>query len=277
MNFSQLARRPPPHRPPPAVELTLPASDLIDVIDTSGLLRWANGAELAALGYADDALCGRPIEHIYTPNSAAWVWAQLQRAPAAALPPAAELCLRGWDGRELRVLASVLPRRHLTADITLSKRPLGDLAERLQRLEADNRLLKRIADAGNEAHWCIEFANPVDINLSVDEIVFQVFSHPSYWRLCNLAMSRLYGLPHHLDLSEQSVRTYWPRSPENEAFVRQVIAANFSIDGALSVDTRYDGERIRVENDVRADVEDGFLVRLWGNCRPLDQMLGLPQ
>jgi len=90
-------------------------------------------------------------------------------------------------------------------------------------------------------------------------------------------MSRLYGLPHHLDMSAQPVRTYWPRSPENEAFVRQIIAAGYSIDGALSVDTRHDGQRIRVENDVRADVEDGFLVRLWGNCRPLDAPSGLPR
>jgi PAS domain-containing protein len=258
-------------------ELALPAGDLIDLIDAEGLLVWANGAQLAALGYADDALGGQPLEQIYTPNSAAWVRAQLQRPVVAALPPATELCLRGRDGRELRVLASALPRREAGADLTLSKRPLGDLAERLARLEADNRLLKQIADAGNEAHWCIEFASPVDLSLPLDDIVSRVFSHPSYWRLCNLAMSRLYGLPHHLDMSAQSVRTYWPRSPENEAFVRQIIAAGYSIDGALSVDTRHDGQRIRVENDVRADVEDGFLVRLWGNCRLLDAPSGLPR
>lgn len=265
---------PQPFAPAP-VDLVLPTGDLIDLVCTDGRLVWANGAQLAALGYADDALRGRPLEQIYTPESAAWVRAQLQRPAAAALPPAAELCLRGRDGRELRVLASVLPRRETSADLTLSKRPLGDLAERLARLEADNRLLKRIADAGNEAHWCIEFASPIDLSLPLDDIVFRVFSHPSYWRLCNQAMSRLYGLPHHLDLGAQPVRTYWPRSPENEAFVRQIIAAGYSIDGALSVDTRHDGQRIRVENDVRADVEDGFLVRLWGNCRPLDAASGL--
>ncbi len=265
---------PQPFAPAP-VDLMQPTGDLIDLVGTDGRLVWANGAQLAALGYADDALRGRPLEQIYTPESAAWVRAQLQRPAAAALPPAAELCLRGRDGRELRVLASVLPRRETSADLTLSKRPLGDLAERLARLEADNRLLKRIADAGNEAHWCIEFASPIDLSLPLDDIVFRVFSHPSYWRLCNQAMSRLYGLPHHMDLGAQPVRTYWPRSPENDAFVRQIIAAGYSIDGALSVDTRHDGQRIRVENDVRADVEDGFLVRLWGNCRPLDATSGL--
>jgi PAS domain-containing protein len=272
--FSQI---PPQTFLPAEADLTPPVGDLIDLIDLRGVLLWANGAQLAALGYADDALSGGPVEQIYRPDSAAWVRAQLQRPVAIAPSPAVELCLRGRHGRELRVLACALPRREADAGLTLSKRPLGELAERLARLEADNRLLKRIADAGNEAHWCIEFASPIDLNLKADEIVFRVFSYPSYWRLCNQAMSRLYGLPRHLDWSAQSVRTYWPRSPENEAFVRQIIAAGYSIDGALSVDTRHDGQRIRVENDVRADVEDGYLVRLWGNCRLLDEVSGLPR
>ena len=43
-------------------ELALPAGDLLDLIDADGRLLWANGAQLAALGYADDALNGRPLE-----------------------------------------------------------------------------------------------------------------------------------------------------------------------------------------------------------------------
>ena len=239
-----------------------PVLDLIDVINANGTLRWANGAEAEALGYEDGALGGCELERIYAKDSAAWVREHLAHPVQNSLPT--ELTLRCRDGRELRVLASPLPRSSTNEPLTLRKRPLGELAARLARLESENRLLRRIADAGNEAHWCIEFALPIDTRLPVDEIVYRVFSHPSYWRLCNQAMSQLYGLPHHLDLCDQGVRTYWPRSPENEAFVRQIIAAGYSIDGALSVDTRHDGRRIRVENDVRADLEEGYLVRLWG-------------
>ena len=249
-----------------------PVIDLIDLIAPDGTLRWANGAQAEALGLDDGALAGVSLDAIYAPTSATWV-RELLAHPRRSTPPT-ELALRCRDGRALRVLATPLPRAAASDGLTLRKRPLGTLATRLSRLETENRLLRRIADAGNEAHWCIEFALPIDTRLPVDDIVYRVFSHPSYWRLCNQAMSRLYGLPHHLDLCDQGVRTYWPRSPENEAFVRQIIAAGYSIDGALSVDTRHDGRRIRVENDVRADLEDGYLVRLWGNCRPLDAAPG---
>ena len=269
MNLPHGLLAPPPPLAPDEPALVPPVADLIDVIALDGRVCWANDAQAQALGYAEQALAGLPLEAVYVPEAAAWIRGQFQRDPQH--PGAAhELALQGRDGRQLRVLATALPRLHGSQPLTLKKRALGQLATRLARLESENRLLRRIADAGNEAHWCIEFAMPIDTRLPVDEVVHRVFSHPSYWRLCNQAMSRLYGLPHHLDLCDQGVRTYWPRSPENEAFVRQIVAADFCIDGALSVDTRHDGRRIRVENDVRADLEDGCLVRLWGNCRPLD-------
>lgn len=252
--------------------LSPPVLDLIDLIAPDGTLRWANGAQAEALGYDENALPGMALDTLYQPDSATWLRELLANPCRTTLPT--EVALRCRDGRALRVLATPLPRATASEGLTLRKRPLGALATRLSRLETENRLLRRIADAGNEAHWCIEFALPIDTRLPVDDIVYRVFSHPSYWRLCNQAMSRLYGLPHHLDLCDQGVRTYWPRSPENEAFVRQIIAAGYSIDGALSVDNRHDGRRIRVENDVRADLEDGYLVRLWGNCRPLDAAPG---
>ena len=263
-----------PDHPAP-VGFEWPVDDLLDVINPDGTVRWANGAQASALGHADGALAGLGIEAIYTPDAVAWIRAQFLRSPPATSGAPAELLLRHRDGWLLRVLAKPLPRLVPHAPLTLKKQLLGDLATRLARLETENELLRRIADAGNEAHWCIEFALPIDLALPVDEIVHRVFTHPSYWRLCNQAMSRLYGLPHHLDLCDQGVRTYWPRDPENEAFVRQIISAGYSIDGALSVDTRHDGRRIRVENDVRADIEDGQLRRLWGSCRCLDDTGGM--
>ncbi|MGE3773364.1 MAG: PAS domain-containing protein [Gammaproteobacteria bacterium] len=238
---------------------------LIDVIDAQGVVAWANGAEAAALGYADGTLAGLPAVRFYAPAAVEW----LRALSAQAADEPAEIVLLRRDGSELHVLAQALGHADARGRVTIAKSPLGALAARLRRLEAENELLRKIADTGHEAHWCIEFADPIDVGLPIDEIVFRVFSHPSYWRLCNQAMSRLYGLPHHVDLCAQSVRTYWPRSTENEAFVRRIIESGWAIDGALSVDARHDGAPVMVENDVRADIEHGRLVRLWGSCRPL--------
>ncbi|MCC6706995.1 MAG: hypothetical protein IT492_05445 [Gammaproteobacteria bacterium] len=247
--------------------------DLVDVIDANDVLVWMNGAQAAALGYDERALLGAPANRIYTPSALAWVQA-LRAGQVDDLPT--DLHLRRRDGEPLRVLARSVGPVDQAGRLTLQKMPLGALGARLARLEAENALLRKIADTGHEAHWCIEFAVPIDIALPIDEVVFRVFSNPSYWRLCNQAMSRLYGLPHHIDLCEQSVRLYWPRSAANEAFVRQVVAAGYAIDGALSVDTRHDGAAVVVENDVRADIENGYLLRLWGSCRRRADDEGMP-
>lgn len=252
----------------PEIDLTPPTLDLVEVIDADGRVAWSNEAEASALGYADGALAGMAIDVLYERAAVDWIRAVASH-PAPSGASTAELVMLRRDGSRLRTLGRVLAPPAAGGGLTLVKTPLGALAARLDRLEAENRLLRRIADTGNEAHWCIEFAEPVDISLPEDEIVFRIFTHPSYWRLCNQAMSRLYGLPHHVDLSEQSVRLYWPRSAPNESFVRQIIASGYCIDGAVSVDHRHDGTLLTVENDVRADIEQGRLVRLWGNCRPL--------
>lgn len=252
-------------RPPARAEPSPPSADLIDVIDAQGRVAWANGEQCAALGYPEGALAGMPVASCYAPAAVEW----LRARHARLTDEPAEIALTRRDGSELRVLARAVGTPDDGGRLTIVKTALGALAARLERLEAENALLRKIADTGHEAHWCIEFADPIDITLPVDEIVFRVFSSPSYWRLCNQAMSRLYGLPHHVNLCEQSVRTYWPRSAANEAFVRGIIESGWAIDGALSVDTRHDGVAVTVENDVRADIEGGRLVRLWGNCRPL--------
>lgn len=254
-------------------DITNPAASLLDVIDAGGALIWSNQAQTAALGYPEDSLAGLSAATIYTEETLGWILRVL-RGLQGNPPPPTELAMRRRDGSILTVLARATLGDCDGMRVTLDKSPLGALGARVTRLEAENRLLRQIADTGKEAHWCIEFADPIDIGLAEDEIVFRVFSHASYWRLCNQAMSRLYGLPHQLDLCEQSVRLYWPRSPTNEAFVRRIIRSGYAIDGALSIDQRHDGSALRVENDVRADIEGGLLRRLWGNCRPLDQMTG---
>ena len=64
-----------------------------------------------------------------------------------------------------------------------------------------------------------------------------------------------------VDFNQQPVRLYWPRSPANEAFVRRLIEAGFSVDCALSVDRRHDGSPAYVENDVRATIINGQLLQ----------------
>jgi len=115
--------------------------------------------------------------------------------------------------------------------------------------------------------WCIEFREFVDISVTDREIVRQIFLNDSCWRLCNKAFAQLYDLPDNLDFNQQPVSSFFPRTPENEQFMLEVIENDFEVDNALSIDTHHDGSALYIENCVRAHIENGKLLRLWGTAR----------
>jgi PAS domain-containing protein len=51
------------------------------------------------------------------------------------------------------------------------------------------------------------------------------------------------------------------------------VETNFCVDGALSVDRRHDGSPAYVENDVRAAIHNGRLLRMWGSIRDVSREL----
>lgn len=139
----------------------------------------------------------------------------------------------------------------------------------LDDLVRSEEVLRRFVQTATEAMWCIEFTEPVDLTLGEHEIIRQVFENDCHWLMCNEAMARLYDLPEGLDFNKQPVRSYFPRTPENEAFVRQIVDANFSVDNALSIDTRHDGATMYVENTVRCHIEGGRLLSMGGTVRDI--------
>lgn len=128
-------------------------------------------------------------------------------------------------------------------------------------------LLRAMIDTARDAIWCIEYVEPVDLSAPETDIVRQVFENRSRWAVCNRAMARLYGLPSGVDFNERAVSAYFPREPANEALVRALIANDFDLDDAPAIDRRHDGSVMHVENDMRGQIEDGRLIRMWGTVR----------
>lgn len=143
----------------------------------------------------------------------------------------------------------------------------ADCARWLEALMLSEEMLRGFIETSPEAMWCIEFSEPVDVGQGERETVRQVFENDCHWLLCNEALVRLYGLPGGLDIEREPVAHYFPRSPENEAFILQVIRSGYAVDNAPSVDFRHDGSARYMENDVRCRIIDGFLVRMWGALR----------
>ncbi|MDR6759139.1 PAS domain S-box-containing protein [Mycoplana sp. BE70] len=147
----------------------------------------------------------------------------------------------------------------------LSASLLGIGIELSERME----ILSQMIGAATDACWCIEFLEPVDISLSEEEIVDSIFKKQSRWRACNDAMARLYRVPPELDFNMQPVARYFPDTEVNREMVRELVRANYRLDRAAAIDRRHDGSEMFVENDFRAAIRDGLLIRLWGTTRDI--------
>jgi PAS domain-containing protein len=132
---------------------------------------------------------------------------------------------------------------------------------------ADADVLNGMLSASNDACWCMEFQEPVDLTTTDREVVRQIFENGPVWRHCNAAMERLYQLPAGQNMNERPVHEVFPNNPNNQEFVRNLIANGFEVDGAPALDRRYDGLEIYVENDVRAHISNGKLYRMFGTVR----------
>ena len=160
-----------------------------------------------------------------------------------------------------KVLCGDAPKLRITALYDPSSQPW------LEELIHSADLHRALVQASSEAMWCIDFSEPVDLTQGDYETIRQVFENECRWLMCNEAMARLYHLPPGLDFNRQPVSLYFPHTLENEAFVRQLIESNFSVDKVLSIDTSHDGSSMYMENTVRSDIRNGFLSRMWGSVR----------
>lgn len=244
---------------------------LVDVIDESGSIIAINREQRLYLGIEAPTV-GFQISDLYDRDSTKSILGLFERSLPNGYRTTIELSLLGRAGRELPTLA-VCTSMTLGGKLAfrLAKSPLGQLADNMHHAQSTNKLLRDIIDTAFEGHWCIEFLEPVDTTKDRSQIIDEVFENASVWRVANPAMARLYDLPHGQSIRAEDVRLYWPRSPENEAFVGQIIDADYVVNRARSHDVRHDGTSISLENDVRAEIVDGYLRRLWGNCRDVTE------
>lgn len=253
--------------PPPDA----PAGPFIDILSADGRILGVDPAQAARLGLPAEALEGADWGRIYPLEARDRIAAQF--APGAPQPGVLPLTLRGADGAGLAV-AAVAERIEDAAHgpcLRLWKWPAGGALDDVARLAEANEVLSGIVEASSDAGWSMEWAEPVDLSAPEQEIVRQVFENGPRWRFCNQAMARLYRTPPGADFNSLPVRETFPRTPENEDFIRRLIRADFDMNASPSRDLRYDGVFIEVENDVRGHIRGNKLYRMWGTVRDVSK------
>lgn len=247
-------------------EATAPGEFLIDWIDQEGRVAAINDREAWELGVEAQQIVGQPLERIYGSNSAQLVRSLVRGGRSLERSFPVWMNSAAYD--EVPMVASAYQdgaRGLAVVKQVLSPTVLGIGSELVERVE----ILSQMIGAATEACWCIEFLEPVDISLAEDEIVDRIFANQSRWRACNEAMARLYNVPEGLDFNTQPVSRYFPDTEVNRAMVRDLVRSNYRLDHAAAVDQRHDGSEMLVENDFRAAIKDGFLIRLWGTTRDI--------
>ncbi len=239
-----------------------------DRIDANAVIVAMGAAEAAALGFPARTLIGEKAAALYDAASLRRLEDMLAKDRNEAEACAFPVTMKGANGKPINLMAIAM-RGGTPAQPVLDvfKAPGPDVDSEFREIAENNDIMWAIIQRAREAIWCIRYDRPVDVTVSDDEIVEQIFEHPSVWCMCNTAMARVYDLRDETDLNSRNVRFHWPRNAVNEAFVREVIASGFQIDGAISEDQRRDGTPVLIENDVRAHIVGGRLYRLWGTLR----------
>ncbi|KMO17505.1 PAS domain-containing protein [Methylobacterium indicum] len=239
---------------------------LVDRIDECGQITYVNAHEAQELGWSPARLRGQPLETIYSAQSAKTVRNLAKNADQREC--GFFVWMMSASDQEVPLIATAfrdVERGWLIVKQRLTPVVLGTAAELIERVE----ILSQMIGSATEACWCIEFLEPINTLLAEDEIVDRIFSHQKRWRACNEAMARLYRIPDGLDFNTQPVERYFPDTGVNRRMIRDLVRSNYRLDRATAMDCRHDGSEMLVENDFRAAVENGALIRLWGTTRDI--------
>jgi DNA-binding CsgD family transcriptional regulator len=112
--------------------------------------------------------------------------------------------------------------------------------------------------------WMAELDEPLPINLPIDQQVEHLLKH-AYLSDCNLAFVKMYGY----EDPKEMIGVRFPQlfdngEPSNLENLRKFFESNCKISQIETFEIGRNGIRVCCLNDVTGIVEDGYLVRVWG-------------
>jgi PAS domain-containing protein len=246
---------------------------LVDVLSADGNIRDCEAAQASTLGFRLHEIVGGPWERLYPPSSLNQIetfFAEPHRGPVAT-----RLHLLDAECRviEVQAIAEFIRDERGEPLLRLFKWIEAPFLQTALRQSEDLVILSDIVASSDDPGWCVEFMEPVDLSAPDQEVVRQVFSNRCRLRFCNAAMGRFYRLADGEDMDTKPWSQIFPRNPANERFVLELIRCNFNGKRIISVDTRFDGVSVAVENDIRSFIRGNMLYRMWGTVRDVTHHL----
>ena len=148
---------------------------------------------------------------------------------------------------------------------------LGELLASQDR--PDEKTLRWISflRQGEIATWCIEFSEPIPVNLPTDEQISRMY-RTGVVADCNRVMARLYGYHDPAELKGQRIGTHFVKyDPKNIEMLRRFIRAGYRAVAGISRETDLEGRQRILMNNAVGEVRDGKLYRIWGMHQELNE------
>ncbi len=122
----------------------------------------------------------------------------------------------------------------------------------------------------HEGVYCLEFDEPIDINLPIEMQIDTVYEF-GYIANCNLAIANMYGLNSIDDLLNKRIIEIHGGNdnPKNRETFKRFLENNYSSQDLETEELDKDGNIIYFLNNDTGIIENGKLIRIWGTTREI--------
>lgn len=225
---------------------------------------WNKGAE-TLFGYTPEEVIGKSIKMLFTHENYPEEDTILSKLKNSESISHYETTRVKKDGTVFPVSVTVSPIKNsdgivvggsnITRDITIRKQYEENLAKSQERY-------KTFVENSEEAIFLIEYENPVDIRLPVDEQI-NIIQTSGRITEANVKMAQLYGFKKVSDVIGKEISSFIPPTETGKDILKKWIANNYSITNYESKSIDNQGHTRFGSSSFKGIIEGGKITRAW--------------
>lgn len=252
--------------------LELNASDIIAVVAADGTVDYASTSIQRILGYDPEAWQGKKTSSLVYADDTTKVEQFLTQALAAPnRDVSTELRLQHMNSeiRDFELVARNLLADPAVAGIVITYRDITDRKRKDDALRKSEERYRTFVAQSSEAIWRFELETPIAIATPEDRQI-QHFYQYGYLAECNDVMAQMYGFACAADIVGLRLADFLPAAePANVEYLLNFIRSGYRLVDAETLELDKYGNFKYFLNNLVGIIDDGLLLRAWGNQRDI--------